>query len=137
MFGKEGLALGRGNESVHHCVTDPVGGEGHVVVEFANAFADVGGVGGVVVSYGDDALAENDHVDVHRVHVGVAGLVGLVEGAEADEVVLFEELDFLACFLGDDILGRQAMDAECALEGVELVFGGIVDVEPPDSTVLG
>ena len=59
------------------------------------------------------------------------------EGAEADEVVLFEELDFFAGFLGDDVFGRQSVDPEGALEYVEFFFGGIVDVKPPDTSAVG
>ena len=36
---------------VDHGVADPVGGEGHVVSQFADAFADIGGVWGLRVGY--------------------------------------------------------------------------------------
>lgn len=90
---------------VDHGVTDPVGREGHVVAEFANAFADVGGVRGGGEGYAEDASAKDDHVDIDGFHV--VRMVGrnLVEGAEANEVVLFEELDFFAGFLRDDVFG--------------------------------
>ena len=122
---------------VEHGVADPVGREGHVVAEFADALADVGGVGGDGVGYGEDAGAEDDHVDVDGLHVVRMFRGYLVKGAEADEVVLFEELDFLACFLRDDVFGRQPMDAEGALEDLEFFFRRVVDIKPPDTAAVG
>jgi len=62
-------------------------------------------VGRLRVGKSEDAFAEDDHVDVNWLHVVFAVFVHLKEGFEADKVVLFEQLDFLAGFLGDDILG--------------------------------
>lgn len=122
---------------VEHGVADPVGREGHVVAEFADALADVGGVGGDGVSYGEDAGAEDDHVDVDGLHVVRMFRGYLVKGAEADEVVLFEELNFLACFLRDDIFGRQPMDTERALEDLKFIFRRVVDIKPPYTAAVG
>ncbi len=89
------------------------------------------------VGYREDAGAEDDHVDIYGLHI--VGVLGgdLVEGAEADEIVLFEEFDFFARFLRDDIFGRQSMDAEGALEDLELFFCGIVNIKPPDTAAVG
>jgi hypothetical protein len=64
-----------------------------------------------VTTYGEGALAEDDDVHVERLEVGrTVGI--LLEGAEADEVVVAEEFDLLARLLHLDILRGEGMDAE-------------------------
>lgn len=137
-----GLGFDAGNgravavdDVIDHGVADPVGGQSHVVAQLADALADVGGVRGRRIGEGEDAFAEDDHVDIERLHVVGAERVELIEGAEADEVVLFEELDFLACFLRRDVFGCQGMDAKGTPETVEFLMRRVQAVEPPDAAV--
>lgn len=123
------------DDVVDHGVADPVGGEGHIIAQLANAFADVSSVRGRCVGEGENAFAEDDHVDVEGLHVVGAERVELIEGAEADEVVLFEELDLLARFLRRNVFGCQGMDAKGAPETVEFLVRGVEAVEPPDAAV--
>ncbi len=76
--GMDGGAKGV-DDVVDHGVADPVGGQGHVVAEFAYAFADVGCVWGLGVGNCKDAFAEDDHVDVYGLHVVFVLGVNLME----------------------------------------------------------
>ena len=59
----------------------------------------------------ENALAEDDDVHVERLEVRRRVRV-LVEAAEADEVVVAEQLDLLARLFGQDVLRRQWVDAK-------------------------
>ena len=104
------------DDVIDHGVADPVGCEGHVVAEFSYAFADVGGVGRGRVGDGEYALSEDDHVDVHGLHIVFMFGVDLVKGSEADKVVLFEELDLFTGFLHYNVFRGETVNPKGTLE---------------------
>ena len=62
-------------------------------------------------AYRKNALSEDDDVHVQRLQIRWAEVI-LFETSETDEVVVPEELDLLAGFLGLDIFCRERMDTK-------------------------
>jgi hypothetical protein len=54
------------------------------------------------------------------------------QGLERDEVVVAKHLDLLSRFPDDDILRRQRMDREILRYHVDIIFGAIAEIHPPD-----
>lgn len=122
--------------SKHYGVANPIRGQCHVVPQLSDPFPHVCCMWALGVRKRDNALTENNHVDIERIHVFFAGFVHLIERTEANEVVLLEEFNFLAGFLGQYVFSRQPMDAKGALECMKLVFRGVQNIEPPYTSPL-
>ncbi|TKW56275.1 hypothetical protein CTA1_11941 [Colletotrichum tanaceti] len=106
----------------------------HLLLELGDAEADPRGVQVGGEAEADDALLEDDGVDVEGVVVGLAALLlDDDEGAEAGEVVGREELDLLAALLVDDVLDGEGVDAKGLADGPDLAAARAVHVEPPDA----
>jgi hypothetical protein len=59
----------------------------------------------------EDALPKDDDVHIQRLQIGRAEII-LLETPEADEIIIPEKLDLLACLLHLDIFSCQGMDVE-------------------------
>lgn len=81
-------------------------------------------------TYADDTFSETYDVHVDGLEKVLAILI-LLECAVIDEVVVAEKLDLLACFLHENILGGERVDAEGLGETSHLGFGGREHVQPP------
>lgn len=110
-------------------IADPVGSGRHVVIELADAPPDVGGMRGLRVVEGDDAVSENDGVKVDGIHVVLALLV-LLKGPIVQEVVGCEQLHLLPLLLHEDVLGGKLVDAESLGQHFHLRLRRLQDVQP-------
>ena len=70
---------------------------------------------GVLMTYGQDPLAEYDKVYINRFEICRTIRI-LVECAVGDEVVMLEDLDLFACFLHENVFYRKRVNGECLAE---------------------
>lgn len=93
---------------VHHCVADPVRRQNGRIVHFANPLPDAGNMVTAAGRERHNAILEDEDVDDGgRRRVGTL-VVGALreESLEGDQVVVLEDVDFLARFPHGNVLGR-------------------------------
>jgi len=120
---------------IDQSVADPVGTKGYVISELRHTLPYIGRVRSRTESESDDALSKDNSVDVDRLHVVLRLLVHLIERTETDEIIMLEKLDFLTCFLRDDILPSEAVNVEGLANDFHLFFCRHEHIKPPDTSV--